>query len=354
MSAAWCWRPRASSPPRSSRRRARWSPPAGSSVAAVYGGVGFEKQTREARAAHIVVATPGRLEDLLAAPRHLARAPSRSSSSTRPTGCSTWASAPPSTASSRSARATARRCSSRPRSTARPAGSPTPTPTTRCATSTSRRAERAADIEHRFVAVDRDEPASTRSSASCGPTRELTLVFVRTKRGADRLVKRLSREGVRAVGHARQQVPEPARARARRVRRRGGRHARGHRRRRPRHRRHRHLARDQLRRARRTATATSTASGAPAAPGAPASGSRSSRPSRPATSARSPRAAPARRVRARRARRAATPAHERPAQPPRPPLSRFATPLGPGEAGRTRRSIALWAMRLGRDTAGAR
>src|SRR3954468_5109114 len=35
------------------------------SVSAVYGGVGFEKQTREARRAHIVVATPGRLEDLL-------------------------------------------------------------------------------------------------------------------------------------------------------------------------------------------------------------------------------------------------------------------------------------------------
>src|SRR4051794_37903695 len=37
----------------------------GLKVAAVYGGVGFEKQTRDARAAHLVVATPGRLEDLL-------------------------------------------------------------------------------------------------------------------------------------------------------------------------------------------------------------------------------------------------------------------------------------------------
>ena len=35
------------------------------SVAAVYGGVGFEKQTRDAQRAHILVATPGRLEDLL-------------------------------------------------------------------------------------------------------------------------------------------------------------------------------------------------------------------------------------------------------------------------------------------------
>src|SRR5829696_8871803 len=36
------------------------------SVAAVYGGVGFERQIKLARRAHIVVATPGRLEDLIA------------------------------------------------------------------------------------------------------------------------------------------------------------------------------------------------------------------------------------------------------------------------------------------------
>ena len=30
-------------------------------AAAIYGGVGFEKQTREAQRAHIVVATPGRM-----------------------------------------------------------------------------------------------------------------------------------------------------------------------------------------------------------------------------------------------------------------------------------------------------
>ena len=36
------------------------------SVAPVYGGVGLEKQAKKAARAHIVVATPGRLEDLLA------------------------------------------------------------------------------------------------------------------------------------------------------------------------------------------------------------------------------------------------------------------------------------------------
>src|SRR3954469_12055942 len=35
------------------------------SVAAVYGGAGIEKQSKLARRAHILVATPGRLEDLL-------------------------------------------------------------------------------------------------------------------------------------------------------------------------------------------------------------------------------------------------------------------------------------------------
>src|SRR4051794_5239347 len=38
----------------------------GLDVAAVYGGVGFEKQIRAARRAQMLVATPGRLEDLMA------------------------------------------------------------------------------------------------------------------------------------------------------------------------------------------------------------------------------------------------------------------------------------------------
>src|SRR5215210_1753562 len=38
----------------------------GLEVAAVYGGVGFEKQIRAARRAQVLVATPGRLEDLMA------------------------------------------------------------------------------------------------------------------------------------------------------------------------------------------------------------------------------------------------------------------------------------------------
>jgi ATP-dependent RNA helicase RhlE len=53
-------------------------------------------------------------------------------------------------------------------------------------------------IEHRFIAVDRDD----RMDALVGELRserERALVFVRTKRGADRLVKRLGNAGVQAV-----------------------------------------------------------------------------------------------------------------------------------------------------------
>ena len=62
----WSSRRRASSPPRSSRTRAPLARARGLEVAAVYGGVGFEKQIRAARRAHMLVATPGRLEDLMA------------------------------------------------------------------------------------------------------------------------------------------------------------------------------------------------------------------------------------------------------------------------------------------------
>ena len=128
------------------------------SVAPVYGGVGLEKQAKRAARAHIVVATPGRLEDLLQRRAFTPRPRPRRWSSTRPTGCSTWASSPPSTGSSPRPRATARRCSSRRRSRPRPARSPAPTRATPAATSTSPSARIAAR-------------SSTASSTSSTPTR---------------------------------------------------------------------------------------------------------------------------------------------------------------------------------------
>jgi superfamily II DNA/RNA helicase len=61
---------------------------------------------------------------------------------------------------------------------------------------TARRA--AAEVEHRFVRVS-GEGRIEALIAELEAERDLALVFVRTKRGADRLVKRLDARGVRAV-----------------------------------------------------------------------------------------------------------------------------------------------------------
>ena len=146
--------------------------------------------------------------------------------------------------------------------------------------------EHVGEIEHRFRAVDRDTRIDALVDELDGSER--AIVFVRTKRGADRLVKRLGNEGVRAVamhGNKSQNQRERALAEftagkvdtlvATDVAARGIDVVR-------------HLARDQLRRARRPRELR--APHRPHGPRrrAPASGSPSSRPSRPATSARSP------------------------------------------------------------------
>jgi ATP-dependent RNA helicase RhlE len=169
----------------------------GLKVAAVYGGVGFEKQTREARAAHLVVATPGRLEDLLArgvlSLRNvevlvLDEADRMLDMGFRPAVDRLVAQCPAdrqtlffsATLDGEAGRIAAAYTSDPVRHEHVPA------------------AERAADVEHRFVAVDRESRVAA-LVRELSADRELTLVFVRTKHGADKLVKRLSREGVRAV-----------------------------------------------------------------------------------------------------------------------------------------------------------
>ena len=102
------------------------------------------------------------------------------------------------------------------------------------------------EIDHHFVAVTADTKVETlvehiRSSEG------LTLVFVRTKRGADRLVQQLWRHGRRRRRHARRHVAERARAGTRAVRERQGRDARRNGRRRARPRPGRRHPRDQLR-----------------------------------------------------------------------------------------------------------
>ena len=62
------------------------------------------------------------------------------------------------------------------------------------------------EIEHRFVAVERDAPRQAARPRARAPTASCALVFVRTKHGADRLVKRLGTRGRHRRRDARRQV----------------------------------------------------------------------------------------------------------------------------------------------------
>jgi ATP-dependent RNA helicase RhlE len=167
-------------------------------ITTVYGGVGINKQEREAVNSHIVVATPGRLEDLLQRGKLkldnvnflvLDEADRMLDMGFRPAVDRIVAKCP------------------RNRQTVflsatldGAAGQIAREYTTNAAEhAIEPDVDRLAAIEHRFVAVERDDrlPLLVRELGSID--RELALVFVRTKHGADRLVKRLVREGVKAV-----------------------------------------------------------------------------------------------------------------------------------------------------------
>jgi superfamily II DNA/RNA helicase len=60
-------------------------------------------------------------------------------------------------------------------------------------------ARRRGDVDHRFVPVGREGKVDALVRELHDPERGLTLVFVRTKRGADRLVKRLRARDIDAV-----------------------------------------------------------------------------------------------------------------------------------------------------------
>ncbi|HYM57835.1 MAG TPA: DEAD/DEAH box helicase, partial [Solirubrobacteraceae bacterium] len=169
----------------------------GLSVAAVYGGVGIERQAKAARRAHLIVATPGRLLDLMArgdirldnirilvldeADRMMDmgfRPDLERIVSTIPTDRQTLLfSATLAGAPGDLARAYTRN----PRRHGQRAAP-----------------ERTAPVEHRFVSVLHEAKLDT-LVAELDVTRGLALVFVRTKRGADRLVKRLGAKGVKAL-----------------------------------------------------------------------------------------------------------------------------------------------------------
>src|SRR4051794_35093954 len=168
-------------------------------VAAVYGGVGIEKQSREAARAHIVVATPGRLEDLIAR-RALSlkrvrmlvldEADRMLDMGFRPVIDRIVAQCPRD-------RQTLFFSATLDGEAGRIASEYTRSDAARHEHVAPK--QDVADISHRFVRVERDHRIRALVGELRASERGLALVFVRTKRGADRLVKRLDREGVRAV-----------------------------------------------------------------------------------------------------------------------------------------------------------
>jgi len=169
----------------------------GLEVAAVYGGVGFEKQIRACRRADILVATPGRLEDLMARGvvklgalkvLVLDEADRMLDMGFRPAVDRIVAACP-------AQRQTLFFSATLDGEAGRIAAEYTRDAVTR--EHLPPRVE-APQIEHRFVpTVHEDKLAAL--VAELRAERGLTLVFVRTKRGADRLVKRLAREGIEAA-----------------------------------------------------------------------------------------------------------------------------------------------------------
>ena len=168
------------------------------SIAAVYGGAGIVKQARLAARAHILVATPGRLLDLIErrdvslerirmlvldeADRMLDMGfrpvVDRIVRMTAPGRQTMLFSATLEGEVGRIAKA----YTSNPRRHEH-----------------AHSAERKGDVEHRFVTVTHEGKVARLVSELGEAERGLTLVFVRTKRGADRLVKRLASSSVRAV-----------------------------------------------------------------------------------------------------------------------------------------------------------
>jgi ATP-dependent RNA helicase RhlE len=184
-------------------------------VTAVYGGVGLVKQARDAARSQILVATPGRLEDLLArgafgldAIRMLVldEADRMLDMGFRPAVDRIVALCPPS-------RQTLFFSATLDGEAGRVARRYTTDAAVHEHGPVARRAS--TDVEHRFVSVALEHRVAALVE-ELRRDRELTLVFVRTKHGADRLVKRLRAYGVEAAalhGNKSQRQREQALAR---------------------------------------------------------------------------------------------------------------------------------------------
>ncbi|HEY1360583.1 MAG TPA: DEAD/DEAH box helicase [Thermoleophilaceae bacterium] len=168
------------------------------SVAAVYGGAGIERQAKQARRAHIIVATPGRLEDLierrdvdLRRVRILVldEADRMLDMGFRPPVDRIVGLIP-------RKRQTLFFSATLGGEVARIARSYTRDPRRH---EHAHSEEQRGEVDHRFVSVTPDSKLSALVRELHDPDRGLTLVFVRTKRGADRLVKRLRAQEIEAL-----------------------------------------------------------------------------------------------------------------------------------------------------------
>jgi ATP-dependent RNA helicase RhlE len=167
-------------------------------VRAVYGGVGLEKQAREARSAHIIVATPGRLEDLMGrgdiSLAHvkilvLDEADRMLDMGFRPPVDRIVAQCPSDRQTLFFSATLDGEAGEIAREYTKGAVTHEHVPPV----------QKTADIEHRFVKVEGADRIDTLLKQLRSAEHELALVFVRTKRGADRLVKRLGNEGHEAL-----------------------------------------------------------------------------------------------------------------------------------------------------------
>jgi len=168
------------------------------SIAAVYGGAGIVKQARIAARAHVLVATPGRLLDLidrrdvsLKQVRLLVldEADRMLDMGFRPVVDRI-------VKMTASERQTLLFSATLQGEVGRIAAAYTSNPRRH---EHAHPAERKGAVEHRFVSVSHEGKVDRLVAELSEPERGLTLVFVRTKRGADRLVKRLSASSVHAV-----------------------------------------------------------------------------------------------------------------------------------------------------------
>ncbi len=167
-------------------------------ITAVYGGVGLAKQAKDAARSHILVATPGRLEDLLQRAAFsldairilvLDEADRMLDMGFRPAVDRIVKACP-------RARQTLFFSATLDGLAGEVAEAYTTGPIVHELAPTGSHAT--AEIDHRFIPVAADARVQT-LVAELGRERDLALVFVRTKRGADRLVKRLDGHGVRAL-----------------------------------------------------------------------------------------------------------------------------------------------------------